>query len=119
MNQTSPLLGEKISGGPSIRPGLSSSQPDDLQSADLPNLQQEAQKPAAQNEEAASYRTTFFVNVDWSMGSTLATAKNIVGQMYVEGLEPLERHHPYPIILIHGDFHTGQVRNIIRIHHTN
>ncbi|KAF5587971.1 hypothetical protein FPCIR_7352 [Fusarium pseudocircinatum] len=108
MNHTSPPSGEKTSADPSTRPELSSSQPDDLQSADLPNLQQEAQKPTAQNEEAASYRTTFFVNVDWSMGSTLATAKNIVGQMYVECLEPLKRHHPYPIILIHGDFHTGQ-----------
>ncbi|KAF5645473.1 hypothetical protein F52700_2036 [Fusarium sp. NRRL 52700] len=108
MNHMSPPPGEKTSADPSTRPNLSTSQPDDVQSADLPNLQQETQKPAAQNEEAASYRTTFFVNVDWSMGSTLATAKNIVGQMYVEGLEPLQRHHPYPIILIHGNFHTGQ-----------
>ncbi|WKT46443.1 Alpha/Beta hydrolase fold [Fusarium oxysporum f. sp. vasinfectum] len=108
MNQTSPPSGEKTFADPSTRPNLSDSRPDDLQSAELPNLQQEAQKPTVQNEEAASYRTTFFVNVDWSMGSTLATAKNIVGQMYVEGLEPLVRHHPYPIILIHGDFHTGQ-----------
>jgi hypothetical protein len=119
MNHTSLSSGEKTSADPSTRPELSSSQPDDAQSADLPNLQQEAQKPTAQNEEAASYRTTFFVNVDWSMGSTLATAKNIVGQMYVECLQPLKRHHPYPIILIHGDFHTGQVSNIIRICHTN
>jgi aminoglycoside phosphotransferase (APT) family kinase protein len=43
------------------------------------------------------------------MGATLATATNIVGQMYVESLEPAERLYPYPIVLIHGDFHTGQV----------
>jgi hypothetical protein len=118
MNQRSPPSGEKTSADPSIRPNLSDSRPEDLQGADLPNLQQEAQKPAVQNEEAACYRTTFFVNVDWSMGSTLATAKNIVGQMYVEGLEPLVRLCPYPIILIHGDFHTGQVSSVTSIHNT-
>ncbi|KAM0562976.1 hypothetical protein ACHAPJ_001819 [Fusarium lateritium] len=53
-------------------------------------------------------RTTFFVNVDWRLGATLATATNIVGQMYVECLNPVERHFPHPIVLIHGDFHTGQ-----------
>ncbi|KAM0441174.1 hypothetical protein ACHAPT_000480 [Fusarium lateritium] len=31
--------------------------------------------------EAVCTRTTFFVNVDWRMGSTLATAANIVGQI--------------------------------------
>ncbi|KAM5384506.1 hypothetical protein ACJZ2D_001542 [Fusarium nematophilum] len=58
--------------------------------------------------EAMCRRTTFFVNADWRMGSTLASATNIVGQMYVECLDPLQRVHPYPIVLIHGDFHTGQ-----------
>ena len=60
--------------------------------------------------EAPCIRTTFFVNADWRMGSTLANATNIVGQMYVERLDPIEKLHPYPIVLIHGDFHTGQVR---------
>ncbi|RGP79584.1 hypothetical protein FLONG3_2332 [Fusarium longipes] len=62
----------------------------------------------AGSEEPLCRRTTFFVNVDWRMGATLATATNIVGQMYVECLEPAERLHPYPVVLIHGDFHTGQ-----------
>ncbi|CAF3529392.1 unnamed protein product [Fusarium graminearum] len=67
--------------------------------------------PAAVGTEIAEplcRRTTFFVNVDWRMGATLATATNIVGQMYVECMEPVEVLHPYPVILIHGDFHTGQ-----------
>ncbi|KAK7431199.1 hypothetical protein QQZ08_002239 [Neonectria magnoliae] len=61
------------------------------------------------SREAPCIRTTFFVNADWRMGSTLANATNIVGQMYVEQLDPIEKLHPYPIVLIHGDFHTGQM----------
>ncbi|KAF4967578.1 hypothetical protein FSARC_4875 [Fusarium sarcochroum] len=70
--------------------------------------QPETQTSEGENREAICTRTTFFVNIDWRMGSTLATATNIVGQMYVECLEPVERHYPHPIVLIHGDFHTGQ-----------
>ncbi|RGP66884.1 hypothetical protein FSPOR_6266 [Fusarium sporotrichioides] len=70
--------------------------------------QSNAPAPGAGSSEPLCRRTTFFVNVDWRMGATLATATNIVGQMYVECLEPAERLHPYPVILIHGDFHTGQ-----------
>ncbi|KAM0241790.1 hypothetical protein ACHAPO_001484 [Fusarium lateritium] len=70
--------------------------------------QSKASALGAGGTEPLCRRTTFFVNVDWRMGATLATATNIVGQMYVECLEPAERLHPYPIILIHGDFHTGQ-----------
>ncbi|UZP46078.1 hypothetical protein NXS19_013890 [Fusarium pseudograminearum] len=77
----------------------------------IPSMHQ-FKPPAAVRTEIAEplcRRTTFFVNVDWRMGATLATATNIVGQMYVECMEPIERLHPYPVILIHGDFHTGQV----------
>lgn len=59
--------------------------------------------------EASCVRTTFHVNVDWRLGGSLATASNIVGQMYVERLTPPEAIHPFPIVLIHGDYHTGQV----------
>lgn len=59
--------------------------------------------------EAVCIRTTFHVNVDWRLGGSLATASNIVGQMYVERLTPPETIHPFPIVLIHGDYHTGQV----------
>ncbi|KAJ3471642.1 hypothetical protein MRS44_001741 [Fusarium solani] len=58
--------------------------------------------------EASCVRTTFHVNVDWRLGGSLATASNIVGQMYVERLTPPETIHPFPIVLIHGDYHTGQ-----------
>lgn len=68
-----------------------------------------AHNPEVVVEETMSRRSTFFVNVDWRMGATLATVTNIVGQMYVECLEPARRLYPYPIVLIHGDFHTGQV----------
>ncbi|KAF4340896.1 hypothetical protein FBEOM_5237 [Fusarium beomiforme] len=100
--------GEKSFGDRWGRPNSSESRPEDNQNSDSPNRQEHTQNSGSQEEEAVCKRTTFFVNVDWSMGSTLATAKNIVGQMYVEALEPLERLYPYPIVLIHGDFHTGQ-----------
>ncbi|KAF4989236.1 hypothetical protein FGRMN_9249 [Fusarium graminum] len=67
-----------------------------------------ARSPDAVIEEAMCRRSTFYVNVDWRMGATLATVTNIVGQMYVECMEPANRLYPYPIVLIHGDFHTGQ-----------
>lgn len=35
--------------------------------------------------------------------------KSMMGQMYCELLEPLLVLQPNPIVLIHGDFHTGQV----------
>lgn len=60
--------------------------------------------------EAKCSRSSFFVNADWRMGSTLANATTIVGQMYTERLDPPKRRHRYPIVLVHGDFHTGQVR---------
>ncbi|KAM0344020.1 hypothetical protein ACHAPU_007923 [Fusarium lateritium] len=70
--------------------------------------QPKAQSPEAVIEETMCRRSTFYVNVDWRMGATLATMTNIVGQMYVECMEPANRLYPYPIVLVHGDFHTGQ-----------
>lgn len=64
------------------------------------------------NEETFCRRKTFYVNADWQLGSELETAKSIVGQMYVECLEPLNQSQRHPIILIHGDFHTGQVSTL-------
>ncbi|KAI9172266.1 putative secreted lipase [Paramyrothecium foliicola] len=61
------------------------------------------------SQEAFIRRTSFFVNIEWELGSTNKNAKNILGQMYVESLEPQAKHQPYPIILIHGDQHTGQI----------
>lgn len=59
-------------------------------------------------KESLCSRTSFFVNVDWRLGATLSTATTIVGQMYTERLDPVIKLHRYPIVLIHGDFHTGQ-----------
>ncbi|KAF7549959.1 hypothetical protein G7046_g8164 [Stylonectria norvegica] len=64
---------------------------------------------APSSKEAMCSRTSFFVNVDWHWGAKLKQVTNIVGQMYVERLDPITQMHPFPIVLIHGDFHTGQV----------
>jgi hypothetical protein len=65
------------------------------------------------NEEAFVKRTSFFVNAEWELDTSMDTAKNIMGQMYVESLEPLVKTQPYPIVLIHGDYHTGQVSQLV------
>ncbi|KAF4445995.1 hypothetical protein F53441_10301 [Fusarium austroafricanum] len=108
MNRYPPSSSEKSSEDQSSRPEPSDRRREDTQSCDLPSLQLGVKDLGIQNKEAMCSRTTFFVNVDWRMGATLATVTNIVGQMYVECLEPAERLYPYPIVLIHGDFHTGQ-----------
>ncbi|KAM0201261.1 hypothetical protein ACHAPA_002435 [Fusarium lateritium] len=94
-------LAEDWSGAPT-----SSDHPHD--SPQIDSSQPKAHNPEVVIEETMCRRSTFYVNVDWRMGATLATVTNIVGQMYVECLEPARRLYPYPIILIHGDFHTGQ-----------
>ncbi|PNY29852.1 Uncharacterized protein TCAP_00241 [Tolypocladium capitatum] len=50
---------------------------------------------------AVCTRSTFFVETN--------PGRRLSGQMYVECLEPLIVVQPLPIILIHGDFHTGQI----------
>ncbi|PHH81966.1 hypothetical protein CDD82_7453 [Ophiocordyceps australis] len=51
---------------------------------------------------AAHTRKTFFVNV------RLAEHDKI-GSMYVESLEPTYKFHAVPVVLVHDDWHTGQV----------
>ncbi|XP_044719702.1 uncharacterized protein HRG_06291 [Hirsutella rhossiliensis] len=60
-------------------------------------------------EGAFSTRTTFFVEADWPGGSDRKAGKRTVGRMYVECLDPLLVVHGSPIILVHGDWHTGQI----------
>ncbi|KEY68359.1 hypothetical protein S7711_01137 [Stachybotrys chartarum IBT 7711] len=60
-------------------------------------------------QEAFSKRRTFYVNANWDMTAATGAGSNIVGQMYVESLEPLVKLQPHPIVLIHDDFQTGQV----------
>ncbi|RSM20959.1 hypothetical protein CDV31_000006 [Fusarium ambrosium] len=77
-------------------------------SADLPVVTNPlAREPI--RPEAMCTRTTSTIPADWEMGGSLATASDLVGNMYFEQLTPPEVLHPWPVILIHGDFHTGQV----------
>ncbi|KAH6900672.1 hypothetical protein B0T10DRAFT_453185 [Thelonectria olida] len=88
----------------------SSTRPQGLGSDETTQLEdEEANSGSSSPKEAICARTSFFVNADWRMGSTLANATTIVGQMYTERLDPIEKLHRYPIVLIHGDFHTGQL----------
>lgn len=49
--------------------------------------------------------TTFYANVEWAANPNDSYA----GQMYVEQLEPWRVTKTQSIILIHGDFHGGDV----------
>ncbi|KAH7156531.1 Alpha/beta hydrolase family-domain-containing protein [Dactylonectria macrodidyma] len=92
------------------RPLSSDDHPHEMDSVDTSEFgEDELCLPSNGSKEALCSRTTFFVNADWRMGSTLTNATTIVGQMYVECLDPIKKLHPYPIVLIHGDFHTGQM----------
>ncbi|KAJ4165155.1 hypothetical protein LMH87_006801 [Akanthomyces muscarius] len=59
--------------------------------------------------ESFSRRTTFYVNHEWEAGAKSGQGTYIRGQMYVESLEPLKRTQKWPIILIHGDYHSSQI----------
>ncbi|OAQ99963.1 hypothetical protein LLEC1_07666 [Akanthomyces lecanii] len=59
--------------------------------------------------ESFSKRTTFYVNYEWEAGAKPGQGTYIRGQMYVESLEPPERTQRWPIVLIHGDYHSSQV----------
>lgn len=65
-----------------------------------------------QREEAFAKRSVFYVNVEWEAGAKPADFKHVQGQMYVECLEPLAETEAHPIILIHGDYHSSQVRGL-------
>lgn len=66
--------------------------------------------------ESFSRRTTFYVNHEWEAGAKSGQGTYIRGQMYVESLEPLKRTQKWPIILIHGDYHSSQVVILRSIH---
>lgn len=59
--------------------------------------------------ESLARRTTFFVNNEWEAGSGPDDCTHIRGQMYVECLEPQKMTQDWPIILVHGDYHSSQV----------
>ena len=57
--------------------------------------------------EAFTRRKTFYVKTECQLNPNTNLR---YGKMFVEHLEPLLKRQQYPIILIHGDYHTGQVR---------
>lgn len=60
-------------------------------------------------DESFTKRTTFYVNIEWEAGCQPNQGTNVRGQMYVESLEPQRKTQHYPVVLIHGDYHTSQV----------
>lgn len=71
-----------------------------------------SQKPPEshkQENEAFARRTTFHVNINWELGVPVSQRRYAQEQMYVESLEPLEQTQEWPLILIHGDYHSSQV----------
>ncbi len=53
-------------------------------------------------------RKTFYVKAECKLAEG---SKPLTGKMFIESLEPLLKRQQYPIVLIHGDYHTGQVRS--------
>ncbi|OAA34654.1 alpha/beta-hydrolase [Beauveria brongniartii RCEF 3172] len=62
-----------------------------------------------QKGESLARRTTFYVNNEWEAGSGPHDCTHIRGQMYVECLEPQRMTQDWPIILVHGDYHSSQI----------
>ncbi|KAM0669797.1 hypothetical protein ACQRIU_000192 [Beauveria bassiana] len=62
-----------------------------------------------QKGESLARRTTFFVNNEWEAGSGPDDCTHIRGQMYVECLEPQRMTQEWPIVLVHGDYHSSQI----------
>ncbi|KAI5467581.1 hypothetical protein BGZ63DRAFT_399148 [Mariannaea sp. PMI_226] len=98
----SPTSAQSMSASGQAAPGSDDDDPLELE-------EDEEGPRSGSSKEALCSRTSFFVNVDWRLGATLWTATTIVGQMYTERLDPIRKSHRYPIVLIHGDFHTGQL----------
>lgn len=49
-------------------------------------------------------RTTFYTDAEWPGGN-----HKTVARMHVDYLEPETVRHKHPIVLIHDEFHTGNV----------
>lgn len=62
-----------------------------------------------QNNEAPCSRSTCFVNFHWEFATPAEGNRNVHGKMYVECLKPANQTQQLPVVLIHGDYHTGQV----------
>ncbi|TQV96432.1 lipoprotein [Cordyceps javanica] len=66
---------------------------------------------ATNKQKGESYvkRTSFYTNVEWQPGCKPDQYTFIRGQMYVESLEPQKKTQKWPIVFIHGDFHSSQI----------
>ncbi|KAM3440605.1 hypothetical protein MY4824_002053 [Beauveria thailandica] len=62
-----------------------------------------------QKGESLARRTTFYVNNEWEAGSGPDDCTHVRGQMYVECLEPQRITQDWPIVLVHGDYHSSQI----------
>ncbi|KAJ6786072.1 hypothetical protein PWT90_07745 [Aphanocladium album] len=62
-----------------------------------------------QRDEAFAKRTTFYVNMEWEADTDPRNNNYLRGQMYVECLQPQKKTKEYPLVLIHGDYHSSQI----------
>ncbi|KAK3187184.1 hypothetical protein K4F52_004088 [Lecanicillium sp. MT-2017a] len=56
--------------------------------------------------EPFARRKTFYIKAECELAGT---SNPLHGKMFVESLVPLMKQQQYPIVLIHGDYHTGQI----------
>lgn len=69
-------------------------------------------KRSVVHNEVFCSRATFYVDFTWDFTPHEGDETTEHGKMYVESLKPLEVTQKYPIILVHGDYYSGQVRSI-------
>jgi hypothetical protein len=62
------------------------------------------------HKEAICTRKTFYVNLNGKKTPKKYAAQGRNISMYVESHEPVSKTQAVPIIMIHGEHHTGQVR---------
>lgn len=62
--------------------------------------------------EPFARRKTFYIKAECELAGT---SNPLHGKMFVESLVPLMKQQQYPIVLIHGDYHTGQVRSPVTV----
>ncbi|KAM3515426.1 hypothetical protein MY11210_000988 [Beauveria gryllotalpidicola] len=75
----------------------------------MPPKKAQAAANNKQKVESLMRRTTFYVNTEWEAGSGPDDCTHIRGQMYVECLEPQRMTQDWPIILVHGDYHSSDI----------
>lgn len=98
-------------GLPTAANGLADAAQDTGTDEPLIKLEELIYGPFEQPEEGAMLtRSTFYVHARLTTKEGGADS-GVAGEMYVEKLQPLLKTQKHPIVLIHGDYHTGQVLN--------